>query len=56
MEVEEGGGLSSNQWRCRNSRCEKWNSDEDDFCMHCATKKGATGARGTAAVIFAAER
>ena len=56
MELEEGGELSSNKWRCRNSRCQKVNSEEDDFCMHCATKKGATGARGATAVIFAGER
>lgn len=48
--VDEG------KWKCMNSRCGKMNMNEDDFCMHCATRKGATGARGTGAVLFAAER
>jgi hypothetical protein len=52
----DGASVEDDKWKCKNSRCGKMNSNDDDFCMHCATRKGATGARGTGAVLFAAER
>lgn len=43
-------------WKCKNTKCGKLNINEDDFCMHCAVRKGATGARGAGAVLFSTER
>lgn len=49
-----GRAGSSNQWQCENPKCRKYNTQDIDYCNHCAMRKGATGERGNNARINSA--
>ncbi len=49
----QGVSQTPRNWQCENTKCQKYNSNDIDYCEFCAVKRGATGARGNAARLFA---